>query len=348
MAQKQIPFQSVCDLVFKRDLLPAVYRWVSALSPEELERFSRIFPPIARGITSPDSRPDPTPGGAQAPSSHYTMPEWRLFRGERGSTKTDLSPEALLARATSSHLTYGAFDDDQMRACRAVPIRTRASDKSQINTTERSAAYMARWSERMLNTTYRNDICRAGFSRTLRDQTADQQIIIYSKGVLGPEAMETAKGLIDKDAGWTRDFRELCRSLSESVDGTAYRSFFTTIKTSAPPTFVHPRWADPVPVSVGLERPAETFWQSTQRRDFVPVAKPEETFKAVDQHRACYTRPFDLHPLTEKTTTTIREGYVDHIATKDDHPEYFMDMQVRIPRGSGAVGAVVGSKAVDE
>jgi hypothetical protein len=344
MSEREIPYRSVCDIIFKKNLLPAVYRWISSLSPEELARFGTVFPLIATDITNPPSSAEPDSSETQVQPSHSTIPERPLFRGQHEGTNASFTPEALLARATCSHMTYGAFDDEQMRQCRAVPIRTRESDKSQINTSERSPAYMARWSERMMNTTYRNDICRSGVSRTLRDQTVDQKLVIYSKGTLNDEAAETAKQYIDKDATWTRNFRELCRSLADSIDGTAYRASFTTIKTGAPPTFTHPKWTEPLPVSVGLSRPAESYWASTQRRDFAPVRKPEETFKAVDQHRSCYDRPFDLHPLTEKSSTTVREGYVDHMATKEDHPEYFMDMQVRVPSGSGVVGGVVGRK----
>jgi hypothetical protein len=343
MADK-VPYASVCALIFKEDLLPSVHRWISALSPEELSRFSAVFPRIAADLSQPTARPENDPSDIQTPNSNYTMPEWRFFRGDREGTKIDLRPEALLARATSSHLTYGAFDDEQMRACRAVPTRSRESDKSQINTSQQSPAYMARWSDRMMNTTYRGDICRSGFNRTVKDQTIDQQIQVFSKGTLNEKAAEAAKKFVETDPGWTRAFRELCRSLADSIDATAYRASFTSVKKGKLPQFTHPKWSDPVPVSVGLSKPAEAFWTTTHRRDFAPVKAAEETFKVVDQHNACYSRPFDLHPQTEKVSTTVREGYLNHMATKDDHPEYFMDMQVRVPAGSGVVGDVIGRK----
>jgi hypothetical protein len=217
-------------------------------------------------------------------------------------------------------------------------------DKSQINTTERSEAYMERWNDRMMNTTYRHDICRSGFQRTLRDQNADQTVIVYSKATLNDTASQKAKEFIDVDPVWTRNFRELCRSLADAVDATAYRECFTTLKQGCTERFAHPKWSDPVAVSHGLDRSAESYWQSTHRTDFVHRERPEETFKAVDQHRACYTRPFDLFPMTEKTTTTFRQEYQDHMASKDDHPDYWTDMTVRIPPGSGVVGDVVGDK----
>jgi hypothetical protein len=342
MSKSQIPFKNICDAIFKPDLLPAVYRWISALSPEELARFNTVFP----RLVSTDKKTKGTTKSLcnRLQPSRYTMPEWNVLPPPSAPVPRKLTTESLLARSTSSHLTYGAFDDDQMRASRAIPTRTRDNDKSQINTTEQSEAYISCWSDRTMNTTYRHDICHSGFNRTLLDQTTDQVVIVYSKATLNSAATEKAKEFVDKDPLWTRNFRELCRSLADSVDATAYRECFTTLKKGPSERFVHPKWMDPVPVSVGLKKSADAYWQTTHRMDFVPSVKTEETFKAVDQHRACYSRPFDLTPMTEKISTTFRVEYQDHMANKEDHPDYWTDMVVRIPPGSGVVGDVVGDK----
>jgi hypothetical protein len=47
MRPKPIPCKSTCDAVFEKELLPAVYRWISNLSPEELARFKTVFPVLA-------------------------------------------------------------------------------------------------------------------------------------------------------------------------------------------------------------------------------------------------------------------------------------------------------------
>jgi hypothetical protein len=172
-------------------------------------------------------------------------------------------------------------------------------------------------------------------------------VVVYSKATLNDAASEQARQYVDVDPVWTRSFRELCRSLAESMDATAYRSSFTSVKQTSGQRCVHAKWTDPGPVSHGLDRSAESFWTSTTRTDFVPVRKPEETFRAVDQHQACYSRPFDLHPMTEKNTTTVREGYTDHMASKDDHPAYWNDHRVRVPPGSAVVGSVLGVPAGD-
>jgi hypothetical protein len=209
-------------------------------------------------------------------------------------------------------------------------------------TTDRSAGYMDRWSDRMLNTTYMHDICHSGNARTLKNQTDEQTFIIYSKGSVNEQAAPHVKKYITRDAKWTRDFREMCRSLSEAIDATAYRGAFTSAKKASGERFVHPKWTDPAPVLRGLEKPAESYWQTANRSDFVPVKKPEETFKVPNQHKACYSMPFAGHPKTEKNSTTTRDGFRDHMATRDEHPEYWTDSRVRMPLESAVAGTVLG------
>jgi len=336
-------YQEICDAVFKAELRPAAQRWIAGLSPEELARFRSVFPLLAQDA-APNCQAATAKRDSRLQPSRYSVPEWRTFGAHEKAAEQEMTTDSLLARATSSHLTYGTFDSDQMRTAlaQAVPTRTRESDKSQINATERSEAYMARWSERMMNTTYRDDICHSGFQRTVRNRTSDQTVVVYSKATLNAAASERAKGLIDKDPVWTRSFRELCRSLADSVDSSAYRSGYTTLKKATGERHAVPRWTDPVPVSRGLERPAETFWQTTHRSDFVPSTPADDEYRAVDQHRACYSRPFDLHPKTEKLSSCFRDDYLDHMKNKDDQPEYWKDMRVIMPAGSGVVGSILG------
>jgi hypothetical protein len=202
---------------------------------------------------------------------------------------------------------------------------------------------MESWNNRVMNTTYRHDYCHSGFDSTLRNQTLDQTVIVYSKNTLSPEAAERAKLHIDKDPIWTRNFRELCRSLHDAVEATAYREGYTPIKEAPGERFTHPRWIDPVPVSVGLPKPAEAYWASTYRHDFYPLTKIRDTAPYDDQHRARYSKPFDNHPITEKTTTIFRTDFVDHMANKEEQPDYWTDMTVRIPPGTAPVGNIEGA-----
>lgn len=338
---KTVPFKDICDIVFRPDLHPAAYRWVSGLSDEELQRFNFVFSRLAKQDNYTTVRSTTKVTENKLMASRYTIPEWKLFM-QGTSLQKDTKKEDPLARATSSHLTYGNFDEEQMRASRAIPTRTRASDQSQINATEKSKEYMSRWTERMMNTTYRHDICHSSYQRTLRDETTDQTVLIYSKGVLSKEAAERCKKFVDVELQWTRDFREMCRSFSDSIDATAYRNNFTTLKKVTGERFAHPKWVDPVPVSHGLKRSAESYWETTNKTDFKVSERPDETFKAADLHRACYACPFDHFPITEKITSTFRDDYLDHMKNKDDQPEYWVDMRVRIPPGSGVIGDVVG------
>lgn len=338
---KTVPYQDICDAVFKKDMLPAVYRWMSGLSPEQLARFNNVFPCLAKdGVAQTTTTTVKSTNRLQ--SSRYTMPEWQTFTGERPVVKDEKSVESMLARATSSHLTYGAFDDEQMRAARATPTRTRDNDRSQINSTERNPEYMERWADKMMNTSYRADICHSGYNRTIKNQTADQTVIVYSRGTLNEAASERAKNFVDKDPIWTRAFRELCRSLTESLDATCYRNDYTTIKRATGERFVHPKWSDPIPKTTGMTKAAETYWMSANTSAYAPPKKSDETFKAADQHRACYSRPFDLYPMTDKTTSSFRDDFVDHVKNKDDQPLYWSDMRVKMPEGSGVVGNIVG------
>ncbi|OHT04786.1 hypothetical protein TRFO_06241 [Tritrichomonas foetus] len=340
MSKSNIPYKNICDAVFRPDLHPAAYRWISALSPEELQRFNYVFPRLCSDNYS-TTRSSAKITGNKLMATKYTIPEWKLFC-DGSEVNLEQKNEDPLARATSSHLTYGNFDADQMRTAKAIPTRTRASDQSQINATEKSKDYMARWTDRMMNTTYRHDICHSSYQRTLRDETTDQTVLIYSKGVLSKAAAERAQRFIDVEAQWTRDFREMCRSFADSIDATAYRNNFTTLKKATGERFTHPKWVDPVPVSRGLKKPAEAYWETTNRGDFKVSERPDETFKAADLHRACYACPFDHHPITDKLSSTVRDDYLDHMKNKDDQPEYWVDMRVRIPPGSGVIGDVVG------
>jgi hypothetical protein len=339
MQEKEIPHREVCDRVFRKDLLPAVYRWVSALSPAGLTRFERVFPRIARAIVDPSSISTDN----STTSSYSSMPEWSLFQGS-APPSVDLSPETLLSRPTSSHLTYGAFSADQMRACRGVPTRTRENDRSQIHTAERCGANMERWTERAMNTTYRKDICHAPVEGGVKNCTEEQMAIVYSRGTLSEEAVSAVAPMIGRDGGWTREFRELCRALAEAADATDYRAGFTGVKVAPPATHTRQKWTDPVPVSHGLARAAETFWQTSNRADFVPVTRPVESYRPADQRKAEMETPFDRHPGAEKMISATREAFRDHTAERDDHPEYYSDARVRIGGASAVAGRVTGRR----
>jgi len=344
MKSKQIPFQDICDAIFRPEILPAVYRWISGLNSESLQRFNYVYKRLTTDNSDNITELPTQNTKEKLQTSKYTMREWSTLKPDNTEVVSKTrSINDYLARATSSNLTYGAFDEEQMRASRARPTRTRANDVSQINSTERSPEYMARWSERMMNTSYRNDICRSGFKRTIKDQNIDQTVIIYSKNTLNNVACERAKKYIDVDAAWTRHFREMCRSLSDSLDATAYRNNFTSIKQSKGERHVHPKWVDTLPPTKGMTRPAESYWETTMHADLRPSERADETFVVTDQHHACYSCPFDHHPLTEKPQSSFRSDFQDHMATKDDHPEYFKDMRVRMPPGSGVIGDVIGT-----
>lgn len=339
----EIPYKSVCDAIFRAELLPAVYRWVSALSKEELARFNTVFPRLAR-----EDSPDEEPMTASLRKynlvpSKYTLPEWNSFEKSNDVEKDPLSVESLLKTPTTSHLSYGAFDQEQMRQARAIPTRTRENDKSQINATERSKEYMERWGSRMMNTTYRQELCHSTYRRTVKNETPTEKILVYSKRTLNDKAIERAMKWADKDPVWTRAFRELCKGLADAIDSTAYRSEFTTLKKAEASRFLHPKWRDPVPVTRGMKKSAESYWESTQRGSFIPSQRPDETFKAADLHRANYQRPFDIVPIEDKWTTSMRDDYLDHIKNKDDQPAYWVDMVVRMPPGSAVVGDVLGA-----
>jgi hypothetical protein len=343
MHEKEVPYRDVCDLVFKKDLLPAVYRWVSSLSPENLVRFSRVFPRIAQSILDPseDDQNSDSCNESYAPSS--TMPEWTLFQTIDQPRQTPLSPEFLLSRPTSSHLTYGAFDADQMRACRGVPTRTREHERSHIHTAERCGANMDRWKERAMTTTYRRDLCGAA-DRPAGDPTADQIVIVYSKGTLNAEAASAAAGHIARDPAWTREFREMCRGLAEAINATAYRAGFSGVKAAPVAQHTRPKWSDPTPVSHGLARPAETFWQTSHQAAFVPAPVPAPARRAADRGKAEHVLPFDLHPGAEKMTTATREAFRDHAAEREERSEYYADAWVRTGPASAVAGRIVGRR----
>jgi hypothetical protein len=182
-------------------------------------------------------------------------------------------------------------------------------------------------------------MCHSGYGQTLRNADSDQTVAVYSKNTLSDVAAERAKAYVDRDAVWTRNFREMCRSLSDAVDATDYRGGFTTLK-SAPHDewFGHPKWTDPVPQTQGLRRSAESFWKPTYRTDFVDPGRLRESYTKDDHHRARYSNPFDFHPMTEKPTTTFKSEFVDHMASRDEQPDYWTDIRVRIPPGTAVVG----------
>jgi hypothetical protein len=340
-AKKTTPFKAVCDAVFKPELLPAVYRWVSALSHEEIVRFSTVFP-----ILASDGREIPDPPakkvGMLMQASRYTIPEWGCFGSE--ATPRDIVPEmeSMLRRPTTSHLAYGAFNQQQMRNAVPPPTGSRASERSQIIPDHRSEQALQMWSDRRLNTTYRHDMCHSGFERTVRDQTADQTVTIYSKNTLNAAAAERASRYVDRDPVWTRNFREMCRLLSDAITATDYREAFTEVKEATGERHKHPRWRDPEPVSVGLPKPAEQYWGTTHRTDHPQLRRERENPPYDDQHRARYKRPFDVHARTEKPTTTVRDEFRDHIANRNEQPEYWRDMIVRVPPGSAPAGNIAG------
>lgn len=340
MKPKTIPYKAIVDKVIRPNLLPAAYRWISNLNAESLQRFNTVFARLA----TDEAKAEPVtiqkkPAPLQA--SRYTVPEWRLFQIPKDDDKKE---EDLLACPTCTHLTYGAFDEEQARQARAIPTRTRANDRSQINTAANDPDYMAKWSQRNMNTSYRHDICESTFATTITSKTKSQQILIYSKGVLSDYAMKRAEQYADVDPVWTREFREMCRNLADSTDATAYRTGFTEFKEGERSRFGVPKWVDPEPVvSRGKQRPAESFWETETHRHYQATKRPEETFHVRDQHRAMYSCPFDHHAITEKTSTCFHDDFQDHMANKDDHPEYFKDMKVRIPSGSAVVGDVLGT-----
>lgn len=337
-----IPYKDLCDKIFKSELLPAVYRWISNLSKEELARFNMVFPRLARDDV-PDKDMTSTVRQYKPIASKYSMPDWNAFEKAETVETDPLSVESLLKTPTTSHLAYGAFDAEQMRQARAIPTRTRENDKSQINATERSEAYMERWGSRMMNTTYRQELCHSGYRRTVKNETDKEKIIVYSKGTLNEQASKRAAKWADKEPVWTRAFREMCKSLADSIDSTCYRKDYTTLKKAETSRFLHPKWRDPVPETHGMKKPAEAYWESTQRGAFVPSKRTDETFRAANLHRANYSRPFDIVPIEDKWTSSMRDDYLDHIKNKDDQPAYWTDMVVRMPPGSGVVGEVLGN-----
>jgi hypothetical protein len=341
MTQRLIPHKEICDILFRPELRPAVHRWISNLSPEELARFHTVFSRIADDLKK-SKGPTTKAKHYRLQASKYTLLEWPLFPRPDPPEERDLSTDAMLRRPTTSHLTYGAFSREQSQNSRAIPTRTRADDKSQINAAEKCEEYMEQWAPKMMNTTYRHDICHSGYGQTLRGKTLDQTVLVYCKATLTPDASEKAKAYVDKDPVWTRNFREICRSLADAIDGTAYRAGFTTLKEAPGERFVHPKWSDPPFVSHGLKRPAESYWFPTYSTDFVDPGRLSTTYQVDDQHRARYSNPFDFHPMTEKTTSTNRREFTDHMATKEDQPEYWTDMIVRIPPGTAVVGNLQG------
>ena len=340
------PYKDIIDAVFKEDYIPAAYRWVNAMQPETLQLFNNVFRRLAR-----DSGDQPdlvrTTEKSQLMASKYTIPEWKIMPINEVSSvdKDEDSIEALLRKPTESNLTYTRFTPEQSKVCRAVPTRTRDSDKSQINATENSPAYISRWAARNMKTTYMNDICNTNFTSTVKNHTQHQTIIVYSKGVLSEAAMKRAEKYVDVEPVWTRQMREMCRSLQQSADSTAYRTGYTVVKKPPPgERFVCPKWRDPEPkVSEGKKRPAESFWGSEMKTEYKPLVKPEETFKSDDQHRARYSCPFDQHAITESVfTTSMRDDFPDHLAKKEEHPLYFEDMKVTMPAGTAPAGEIVG------
>ena len=340
------PYKNIIDSVFKEDYIPAAYRWVNAMQPETLQLFKNVFDRLSRDLNDQPDLEKKTQK-SQLMASRYTIPEWKIMPINEvpKDTEDQDSIETLLKKPTESNLTYTRFTKEQSRVCRGVPTRTRDSDKSQINATENSPAYISRWAARNMKTSYMNDVCRSEFNATLQNKTIQQTVIVYSKGVLSDSAAKRAEKYIDVEPVWTRQFRELCRNLQQSADSTMYRSGFTVVKKPPPgERFVCPKWRDPEPhVTEGKKRPAESFWGSEMKTEYKPLVKPEETFKSDDQHRARYSCPFDHHAITESVfTTSMRDDFPDHLAAKEEHPLYFEDMKVTMPSGTAAVGEIVG------
>jgi hypothetical protein len=338
---KTVPYKNICDAVFKTELLPAVYRWISGLSHEGRVRFHAIFPILAKDEESEAGQTRNWVCDRLQPSK-YTMPEWNTFAPVTDSPRRQITTETMRRRPTTSHLAYGAFDAEQSRCAQAVPTRTRRDEQSQINLAERSAQYMEQWAERALNTTYRHDYGHCGFDRTVRNRTAEQTVVVYSKNVLNAAAARRAERYIDRDPAWTRSFREMCRSFRGAIEATAYQEAHTAVKSAPGERPAHPRWRDPEPVSRGLPRPAESYWSTTSRRDLQPLQRAEDTVGYDDQHRARYSKPFDQHPMTDKPSTTFRRDFKDHMANKEEEPWYWRDIAVRIPKGTAPAGVILG------
>lgn len=344
------PHKNIIDAVFKQDYQPAAYRWVSAMQPETLTLFESVFKRLSVDMEDPGDN-EKQQQKSQLMASRYTIPEWKIMpiADVPKDSGEEESVDSLLRKPTESNLTYTKFTPEQSRVCRAVPTRTRDSDKSQINATENSPAYISRWAARNMKTSYMNDICKSDFGSTIQNKTVQQTVLVYSKGVLSDAAAKRAEKYVDVEPVWTRNFRELCRSLHNSSDSTAYRTGYTVVKKPPPgERFVCPKWSDPKPmVTRGEKKSAESFWQTEMKAEYHQLKKPEETFKAASQHKACYSCPFDHHALTEVgQTTTMRAEFPDHMANKDDHPMYFDDMKVTIPPGTAAVGEVIGTGGV--
>ena len=341
----RVPHKAIIDIVFRSDYHSAAYRWVSSMQPENLSLFESVFKRLTTDHDDflGDLGNKVTINKLQA--SRYTIPEWRNFPIKEAQMKEEAKTKDLLAKPSTTNLTYIDFTEEQRKVCRATPARTRDNDKSQINSTEQNPAYIEKWAERNMKTSYANDICSSTFKRTVKDRTITQTVLVYSKGVLSEDAARRAEKYADVCANWTRFFREMCKSLMQSNDSTAYRSGFTVVKPVSVERFVHPKLTDPAPVlSRGVLKPAESFWESEQKHSYVPMKKQEETFKAGNQHKARYSCPFDHHALTEKPTSHIRSDFQDHMATKDDHPLYFDDMKVVIPPGTAVIGNIIGVK----
>lgn len=335
--------KNIADAVFKKELLPAAYRWISSLQPEKLELFQEVF---SRLTTDSQSSPQMTTRSLsqrKAVASRYTMPEWNRMPIEeaKAAERAAGNPDPL-SRPSTYAIDFIRYDQDQTEVARGRPTRTRDNDKSQINSAEQSPTYLKRWAERQLNTTYREEVCRSTFDSPIGGRSVRQQIVVYSKGVLNTAAEGRAEAYVN-DTTWTRPFREMCRDLKDSINSTAYRADFTSLKTSNQERFAHPKWSDPVPVSRGMAQSPESTWCSEEHRTYTRLKREADRYTAVDQHRAAYSKPFDQHAITEKTTTTtFRSDFTDHMADRDDHPMYFEDMRVRIPPGTGPAGKIVG------
>lgn len=346
MSTVTAPHKDIIDVVFRPDILPAAYRWVNSMQPETVKLFVKVFKRLASDIQkNKDIKKNVEKITLQ--KSKYTMPEWSLLPIGQTPDAPPPGVDDLLKRPTCTNIAHTEFTQEQRDVARAVPIRTRDSDKSQINATENSPVYLERWARRNLNTTYNADIGKGTLVSSVKENSIRETVKVYSKGVLSEIAMQRAEAYVDKDPVWTRSMRELCRSLISNADSTAYRAGFTIVKKL--PTgerFAHPKWSDPKPVLGTTTRAAESFWESEMNRSYVPLKTLEETFKVADQHRARYECPFDFHALTEKNTSTIRADFPDHMASKDEHPLYFDDMKVTIPPGTASVGEIVGKGGV--
>lgn len=329
----------IVEAVFKKEFIPACEIWIKGMQPDKVDQFESIFTRLIQEDNSQvKTRQLPE---RNAVSSKYTVPEWNVFHLNEPKAQNEKPSDDPLRRPSTSNLTYGHFKPEDTKFCRGVPTRNRNTDFSQIYVGENSPAAIDNWGKNTLNSTYREELCHQSSYRPIATVGADQ-MVVYCKGLLNAKASERAKQHVS-DPVWLRLFREFCRDLRNTIDGTAYRSAFTTVKEVNKNRCTHPKWKDPELVTNGKGNSPEKSWRSETRSAHRRFEKQTDRYSKIDQHKAGYNRPFDLTPQTDKRITTcLRGDYVDHLAMKDSHPIYFQDMSVRMPPGTGPMGTIVG------